>query len=953
MRNSLRLHAVGLALFLAACGGGPNPTPDGGAPVACKPGTQGCPCAGGQCAKSASGESLVCMGDVCEAMSCPAGTDGCVCRKGTECNSPSAACTNGFCLAANCTVGGANCACIAGTCSAGLTCVSDTVCVDSLGYEGGACLANGSCHRGSRCDKATLTCVYCDPGTPGCQCTTPGGCNAGLVCAAGACLPSSALPPANPVCYTPCPQMMPEGTTCPSDGLRPGCFDGQTCTKGSCLNPGGTKATCANDLGCPFFQVCLSGGCYSNCDVNADCPSGLGCYKHACRPTCSVATLQAACPAGSSCTSNDGKNGFCTPSGVGASGTMASVNPTGGLGLSTPVIGLSNVKASASFLVLSKSEITQDVVIRKKWHKVNYANSPPGARVDAPLAADGVTYTACNAAAGECPLAWLTLGVDGAAPSSNASITYRLPPNCVDDSVTQVPDGGAVRACPHVNIGSAGGADATSWEGELEISSTQGATITVHLSYVQRPDGQWVGSMFYFGTFKTTGMPAWIARTDKSQAMDVDNALIQRWASFRANNLNGWEEFRAVLTSTREGSWDFPIVRAKCATLNFNSLTPRCYPYTNSAGVRTYVANPDVALIPSGVVELPIGFNLQLPDPANAPTKFKGRLESSLAMHYPGNPEVKLELESDPTNAGASTPMGVGGDRLVFLKNINAVAADANRLTSTVGGRLISADGNCPGGDAGSFVPVKVPWLVPGFTDQTNVDLAGVRTRTECRETKLPFNTALNEKNFKVNTDLSGGNPVPDGSPRVRTLRFIDGALVNQTELFVLFEESYESFIPGQPATTAYGYMTLKRAPASLTPADYVGRPTTTAPRTAVTPGATCSLALVNQVLNTNFQAPSAAGPLTPAQMGTLIDTLIVGGSATAGYVQVTSPGDQINYYCEGAGGTDGFFNGGKDEFTLSIKKACPPGSKIVYFNSGTNKTPQQIANDPCMNGGS
>ena len=949
MRTNLRLSFFGLVSalgLLASCS--PPSGPDGGTTTAaCEQGTQGCPCVAGRCGKSATGETLLCLGDVCESMACPAGSNGCVCRGGTACDAPGSACTNGFCLSSSCGPGTANCACIAGSCDVGLTCIDSTVCVDSQGYEGGACLATGACHRGSRCDSATNTCVFCTPGTPGCQCTTANGCNAGLVCAAGACVSANALPPANPACFTPCPQLMPAGVTCSTDGLIPGCYDGLTCTDGSCVPPGGTKPTCSNDLGCPFFQVCLAGGCYSNCDVNADCASGLGCFKHACRPTCSVSSLQPTCPGGTSCTSNDGQNGFCTPSGTSAAGT--SPNPTGGMTVSTPIVEFSNVKPQADFLVLPRSDITQDVVIRKKWHKVNYANSPPGARVDAPMAADGVTYAACNAAAGECPLSWLTLNAPGVAPSLDPSISYRLPPNCIDDTNPKAAaDAGALQPCPHVTIGHAGDANATSWEGELEISSGQGATITVHLSYVQRPDGQWTGSMYYFGTFKTAGISDWIGRADKVRADDVLNAFIQRWGAFRGNQLDGWQEFKAVLTSTRTGSWDFAEVRARCGT----SQTARCYPYSNSAGVRPYVGNSDVIAIPSGVVELPIGFNLQITDPVNAPTKFQGRVESALAMHYPGNPQLKIEFASDPTNAALGMMMGSpdagAGDRVVFLKGIETVAADTNRLVSTVGGRLISSDGTCLPLN-GPFVAVQVPWLIPGFTDSTNVTATGERTRTECRESKLPFDSAIDAQNLVRNRDLSGGNPVPDGSPRVRTLKFIDGALVNQTELFLIFEESYESFLPGQPPTTAYGYMTLKRAAASLTSADYVGRPTTTATRTAVTPGATCSPALVNQVLGTSF---TTSTPMDPTQMSNLVETLITGAQATAGFGSLTAS-DQIAYYCEGtAGGSSGFFNGGKDEFTLGIKKACPPGSKIVYFNVGLNRTPQQLANDPCMNGG-
>ncbi len=953
MRMSLRLSFFGLVSalgFLVSCS--PPSGNDGGTvTVACEAGTQGCPCAAGRCGKADNGETLLCQGDICESMACPAGADGCVCRGGTACDVPGSACTNGFCLSSDCGPGSANCACIAGSCDVGLTCIDSTVCVDSQGYEGGACLANGACHRGSRCDATTSTCVFCSPGTPGCQCTAANGCNAGLVCAAGACVSANALPPANPVCFTPCPQLMPAGATCSTDGLIPGCFDGLVCTNGSCLPPGAAKPSCSSDLGCPFFQVCLAGGCYSNCDVNADCASGLGCFKKSCRPTCSVSSLQASCPGGTSCTSNDGQNGFCTPSGTSAAGT--SPNPTGGVKLSSPLVELSNVKASADFVVLPRSDITQDVVVRKKWHKVNYANAPPGERVDAPMAADGVTYTACNAAAGECPLSWLTLNVTGATATLDPSVSYRLPPNCIDDTdPTLVSDGGAARACPHVTIGQAADAEATSWEGELEISSGQGATLTVHLSYVQRPDGQWTGSMYYFGTFKTAGLANWIARTDKSAAADVENAFIQRWGAFRGNQLNGWEEFKAVLTSTRVGSWDFAEVKARCS--NTPNSTARCYPYANLAGVRSYNGNAEVYAIPSGVVELPIGFNLQILNPVNAPAVFQGRVESSLAMHYPGNPELKIEFASDPTNAALGmmmgSPDGGGGDRVVFLRGIESVANDTNRLTSTVGGRLISSDGNCPDAGPGALTAVPVPWLVPGFTEQTSVNAAGLRTRTECRENLLPFDSTGDTQNLARNRELAGGNPVPDGSPRVRTLKFIDGALVNQTELFLIFEESYESFIPGQAPTTAYGFMTLKRSSATLTSADYTGRPTTTQPRIAVTPGATCSPALVNQVLGTNFTAAGNT-PMNPTQMGTLVETLISGAQTATGYGPVP-PNELIAYYCEGEeGGRGGFFNAGKD-IAFGIKKACPAGSKVVFFNVGTNRTMNDLAADPCMNGG-
>ena len=91
------------------------------------------------------------------------------------------------------------------------------------------------------------------------------------------------------------------------------------------------------------------------------------------------------------------------------------------------------------------------------------------------------------------------------------------------------------------------------WEGELEVSARD-STARVYLSYVQRPDGRWTGSMYYFGTFNNINLNTWINATDKSQtsaANGVANALIQRWTALRRNGMDGWDEFLAVLTSTR------------------------------------------------------------------------------------------------------------------------------------------------------------------------------------------------------------------------------------------------------------------------------------------------------------------------------------------------------------------------------------------------------------------
>lgn len=929
---------VGLGLVVVAAGCGGPSGPDAGT---CEPGTLGCGCVADKCGKHTNGEQLLCMGGTCDVMACPSGERGCVCRAGTTCNAPGDTCTNGFCLAADCTAGAQNCACIAGTCDVGSTCLEGTVCVDSKGYEGGACLDTGRCYRGNRCDPSTSRCVYCDPGTAGCQCNANDACNGGLACAAGQCVPASAMPPANPVCYTPCRGDAVEfdggRVQCSTDELFPGCMPGKSCQSGSCVGAGETPKTCASDLECPFFQVCLQGGCYSNCEVNADCASGLGCYKKACRATCVVAQGQASCPTGYACTADDGQNGYCTPVGT-SSGQAASTRlPEGGLTLPVSRLELSNVKQASDFIVVPRSAITQDVTVRKLWHQTTDSMGNVE-RVDAPLDARG-SYRACNPAANECPLPWLKVGAAGAPVTQDPVVSFRLPPGCHDD-VTQGAntDGGAAAPCPRVRVENAGGRAVVRWEGALELSSGDSRT-EVLLSYVERPEGQWTGSMYYLGTFDRTaldGTNGWILRPNKADVSGVKNGLIQVWGALRSGNLpDGWQEFLSVLTSTRTESWKFGTVSNRCRSYT-NDPNTICYPHTNTQGVRAYVQDKTDSFVPSGVSELPVAFNLRL-DPGQ-PNRFVGRVESSLAMHYPGNPALEVEFAANPADAAACA-QGGGSDCMVFLKGLESAAANANRLTSTVGGRYVSADGTC----MTDFEPVAVPWLVDGFTEATRPIAAG-RERVECRDAKMPFDVSVNADYKKVNLSLAGGNPVPDGNPRERTLRFLDGALVNQSELFILFEERFKSFVPvnagsGTGSTTgretvAYGFMRLKRAAANLDAMAYSGLPTTRLTRPSVEPGARCSAALFSKL---GYGTAPDLATASAGELQGLVRQLLDGRAAGSGYAEVpeASTYDTIHYWCEGTG----LFNGGPGDTaanpaTLDNGVECPVGSKVRYFHS-------------------
>ncbi|MER2564223.1 MAG: hypothetical protein ABTQ32_26065 [Myxococcaceae bacterium] len=940
MNSTARVLLAGLCLSVVIGCPSPMPAPDGGQTEECVVGTQGCACAAeDKCARNARGEQLLCMGGTCEAMTCVAGDRGCVCRNGLECNGAGDSCTNGFCVAAGCAPGAKDCTCLAGACDVGFTCLENTVCVDSAGFEGGACLTNGRCHKGARCDSATGTCVFCDPGTAACQCKTNNGCNAGLACSTGLCLSAQQLPPANPVCYTSCRDDLDENDggqrECSTDNVFSGCLPNRTCTQGSCLLPGASKPGCTQDSECPFFQVCLAGGCYSNCEANADCSSGMGCFRKACRSTCNVnASAGAPCPSGYSCTANDGENGFCLPIGRTQSSQMSQTAlPNGGLEIPVESLELSNVQASGSFQVLPKSAITQDVTIQKVAHTVYYADGR-SERVDLKTNDAGV-YLPCDVTRNECPLWWLKLQAPGQMPVQDQSVPLRLSPNCAD--TTRIPDAGGVAPCPVVQVSNAGGIQAVRWEGEIKVT-TRDATTSVTLRYVERPEGQWTGSMYYFGTFSTKNLQGWIDAANKAQVGTVKNGLIQGWGQMRGGRLEGWQEFLAMLTATRTESWKFGTVDQRCKTNNGNQPKIACYPYTNTVGVRPFVQDTDDTPIPSGVTELPVAFNLKI-DPANA-AAFTGRIESSNSMHYPGNPALRIEFKGSPADA-ASCASGTGGnDCLVYLKE-NATG-EANKLVSEVGGRYFPTAGTCATG----FIPNAFPWLVPGFTAGTVLDQAtGNRARTECRDNLLPFDQMAAASNGALNQSLAGGNPVPDGQSRRRTLRFLDGALVNQSEIFILFEESYASFIPGQPATTAYGYMLLKRAPANLTAASFVGmRPPAMPPvRTTPTPpGAQCDATLIKDALGK--PTPTAITTLTQLERETLTKTLLEGSVTTAGYGAVP-PTEFVHYFCEDTG----LFNGGREDRGLStdVEVACPAGSKIIYFLS--NRTPAQVAAEACQ----
>ena len=924
---------------VAAADVAPDVAPDVAADVpdtgpACEPGTQNCNCVGTGCGNGIDGQPLVCSSGTCVRKDCVAGAHGCGCNAG-GCAISTDKCIDLMCQDPNCAPGTKDCKCLAGSCGKGLLCLEGQMCVDSSGYEGGPCLSDGSCKTGNLCDKAQNICQYCDLGTLGCQAKTNGSCNSGFGALNGICLLASTLPPKDPKCYTPCVVSTTTATGAPLpciDKLREGCDANKTCSNGQCLAPGEAPRTCADDSGCMDWQVCMYGSCYSNCDATSDCQPGSGCFKHACRPTCTTGFGSAPCPAGTQCVS-DGTVGYCigltpaspvtTPSTVGQATfrvtktilPFSNVAPTLKFQIEYP-----NAQTTGVFTIRKVSHRrtltpTDDVVISHGLDKKTHALIP-------------CTDAKYGPAAQFCALPWVTMGTsDQPGTASDEIITVTAEPNCVRECAKP----GCGNRCPEVVLTvDSSKANAARWVGEFEVS-LQGSgvgTQQVSATYSERPDGQWAGTVFYFGSFKDDAGK--LGPYDPQAWSTSNNAFIRLWASFRTGALGdmGGVEMRDALTSLTEESWTKTGIRAKCVAQG----AKECYPRVLETSYGTWVGKADTTEVPVGVTELPFRMNLKI-DAAN-PKSFSGRVDSAGTLQYPGNPAVQLVFDTDPAE-----PTGTG-TAATFLAQLG-VAPEANKLSVSLGGRYaLTGSGGCT---KNGFVQRAFPWLVPGFLDGvTGPNATGGMERTECVDSTQPF------VNAAQNSELARANPVPDGLPLNREVEFLDGVLVDQTDLYLVFREKFESFVPRKDPkqAAAYGVIRLKRVPAALTDADYVGSQKQTLARVdGQLKGLTCDPETLNAVGN----------PVGPdAQVTSLIDgTGGIGGielkwdTLAPGYNNSLSSPATIHYLCE----DNGLFDGGKDDNGTANANpiACPITSKVVFFYTAKNMTQAMIAAESCQ----
>jgi|GEM_PF-3305728 len=119
---SLRSLAAAAAVTLLA-GAGLGGCPDDDTTPTCTAGSEGCECAaGGECESG-----LTCgADDLCVAESCTPGTTGCTCAAGDTCTDSSDEClSDNTCGPRTSCQGELGCACDGGSCDAGLTCSAD------------------------------------------------------------------------------------------------------------------------------------------------------------------------------------------------------------------------------------------------------------------------------------------------------------------------------------------------------------------------------------------------------------------------------------------------------------------------------------------------------------------------------------------------------------------------------------------------------------------------------------------------------------------------------------------------------------------------------------------------------------------------------------------------------------------------------------------------------------
>ncbi len=761
------------------------------------------------------------------------------------------------------------------------------------GTEGCECLTEGD-----PCSSLELLCqegicVSCDLGEQGCGCLPDDSCTTpDMICRDGRCV-SGIKPPPDPKCYTPCRQglFLPDGTyvPCSSEGLMEGCIGGNECVNGSCV-PAGTGGivlydACMSDTGCPDFQTCIDGDCYSNCEDDSECDGGRKCHRHVCRIPCN--TSDNPCQGTDRiCVPEDGQNGFCMPSMAPSGESQSEV--LGTYALSRRFLVFSNVKQSAELYLSNDSPLYATFKLKKKRHVEYHSDGQVVVTSD-----DGT------------PLQWVLFGEDGAA---------------VRDMEVEV----LVEPFKEKKIVVAGATNSelSRWDGTIEVSNPHMGQRELNLKYVSKADGQWLGRMYYFASFSDEGIDEWLAGQSISV---VKNAFLHRWQNFKdgTNNMT-LDEFVACINSTLQGTWKWARIQEYpgCSGLG------ACYPYDNPQGYSRYTDNIEEYPIPTGMVEFPIAINLK---EGSSATSLTGRIVSDATLHYVGDPAVTVDLEMDPTQCTANS----AGTVICQITGFNSVVL--------VGGRYQvpdpAGDTSCQSYAGSTYTLQKTPWLVPGFKLGTAVE-EGRLYRYECRDTQLPFS---DQDLLALNPGYALSNPIPDGRTRLRAINLVDGVLVNQEEILVLFEEHFESFMGADDTEgfSAYGLMRLARNAAELDADAFDGNDVPETRTFDYDFQTGCSQELLDEIaagIGVSYNLDN------DAHLAALANVVVVGGPDPAGMTALADNNtdnlqEKVHFYCEETGLIDNYH----PDFP-SQTVPCPESSTVRFFtmrklNAGAQAT--------------
>ncbi|MBN2361975.1 MAG: hypothetical protein JXR83_21165, partial [Deltaproteobacteria bacterium] len=775
-------------------------------------------------------------------------------------------------------------------------CEPDEEKVCPAGSIGCPCRDDGTCDP--RADGSPATCIAntcrdCEPGREGCRCLDGASCLPALTCDdLGLCAypAGAARPPADPLCYTPCSDglTLEDGTyvPCQADGLMAGCVGGRVCVSGNCVTPGALPPTCRSEVGCPDFQTCIGGTCYSDCAVDSDCASGSSCYRHVCRAQCTTAA--ASCKEGHFCLTLDGASGYCMP--LSTPTGLPQTEVAGTFSVNRTSLSFSNVRIADNLVIVNQGPANEEFTVRKVEHRE--------------FSDQGFTVITEN------PLHWLTLGEPGDLQTVQ-QVALRIDGN-----------GGTAT----IGVGNAYNSTLERWEGVLEVSSASLGRRLIELSYLGTPQGQWAGRMVHFASFPDDGLEAWVAnKTDPAVLRNVGNAFIHRWATFKAGGIS-YQELKAVIDATIHETWKWPLMDEYCP-----SSDKACYPYDNPQGYAVYSDPLTQYPIPGAANELPIALNLREDPGAHDPAVLSGKIVSSMALQYAGQPAVRVRFERDPATCSANAAG-------VVICEIAELAADI-----FVGGRYLttSSDFACSRAATGTFALNRTPWLLPGFKQGTEVDSSGLRYRYECRDKLLPFgDTAVD-----LNQSFATSNPIPDGRTRKRKLEVIDGAYIDARDIVLIFRESFESFLgdSDNAGFSSYGLMILERAVAQLDDEAYTGAaPVDNRPPPQNVLAVGCSATLLETVLGTPNFPDGDVGRINELA-GAIVDGKVPGTAPI--WIQPTDT-VKVHYFCEDTGLFDA---GDLDDGTGAVTRvACPGASRVRYFTVN-DLDDAAIAGLPCQ----